>query len=357
MPFNKKQEDGKWKVINTETGDVKGEYETEEQADGQLAALYANVEDVAKGEESAATIVPMIPITKIDAERHEIYGWGAIEMYDAANEIMDYKTSKPHFLAWSNNAQKRSGGKSKGNIRSMHKTFAAGKVIDLRADDMNKGFYIGAKIVDDAEWKKVEEGVYTGFSVGGSYLQRWPDSEKPGIIRYTAKPTEISLVDAPCIPGATFQIMKAQSIEYKQFNPTGTKDKFEKTILVMWDEDDLEKAEQTPVPTPSPDLGSPAGGTATIDVQRMPEPTQTLNIQSNTSVPSTDQLTQAAAKSKDLEEFAGLFISKFSVNLEKMIREVVRNELYKAIGEEEADEEIKEPEPAKRLIKVERSEV
>jgi hypothetical protein len=45
---------------------------------------------------------------------------------------------------------------------------AAGKVIAYQPDDAAKAIDIGTKIVDDAEWEKVEEGVYTGFSIGGS---------------------------------------------------------------------------------------------------------------------------------------------------------------------------------------------
>lgn len=161
-----------------------------------------------------------IPIRKIDEKRHEVYGWAAKEEVDNADEIMDYASSKPFFNSWSQKAQKRSGGKSMGNLRSMHQNKAAGKIIDLRCDDVNKGFYIGAKIVDDDEWKKVEEGVYTGFSVGGSYMKRWADYQNPGKIRYTAKPAEMSIVDSPCISSATFQMVKADgAVEERSFNP------------------------------------------------------------------------------------------------------------------------------------------
>ena len=162
-----------------------------------------------------------IPITKINAERREVWGWGAIEEPDNSDEILDYMSSKPLFMDWSNKAQKRSGGKSFGNVRSMHQNVAAGKLIALKADDVNKGFYVGAKIVDDNEWKKVEQGVYTGFSIGGSYAKRWSDFQNPGKIRYTAKPAELSIVDSPCIPSATFQMVKADGVTVtRSFSPT-----------------------------------------------------------------------------------------------------------------------------------------
>lgn len=45
MPFGKRKRDGKFQVINTETGDVKGTHDTEADADKQLAALHANGAD------------------------------------------------------------------------------------------------------------------------------------------------------------------------------------------------------------------------------------------------------------------------------------------------------------------------
>jgi hypothetical protein len=161
-----------------------------------------------------------IPIRKVNEERHEVYGWAAVEEPDNSDEIMDYATSKPLFQDWSSKAQKRSGGKSLGNVRAMHGNIAAGKLVELRLDDKVKGFYVGAKIVDDAEWKKVDQGVYTGFSIGGSYLKRWSDYNNPGKIRYTAKPNEISIVDSPCITSATFEVVKVDGLTVKkEFQP------------------------------------------------------------------------------------------------------------------------------------------
>ena len=180
-----------------------------------------------------------IPIMKVNAERREVWGWAAIEEPDNSDEILDYESSKPHFLDWSNRAQKRSGGKSLGNLRSMHQNIAAGKLIELRPDDVSKGFYVGAKIIDDGEWKKVEQGVYTGFSVGGSYLKRWQDFRNPGKMRYTAKPTELSIVDSPCIPSATFEMVKADGmVEKVKFAPGDGENEME----LDFEDDELEKA-------------------------------------------------------------------------------------------------------------------
>jgi hypothetical protein len=249
-----------------------------------------------------------IPIQKVDAEKREVWGYGAIEMPDASSEIMDYASSKPEFVAWSSNAQKRSGGKSFGNLRSMHMTRAAGKLIDFRPDDMNKGIFVGAKIVDEDEWRKVQEGVYTGFSVGGSYLRRWADPQTPGLIRYTAKPTELSLVDAPCIPGATFQMIKADGILNIPFQaPTGNK--------LDWVPDDEAPDINVPTPTPEKTQVIPGNLNYASSIQNMPLPNNIVpltyittpntsgagNVPNYTNVPSTEELTQATVHTKELD--------------------------------------------------------
>ena len=90
----------------------------------------------------------------------------------------------------------------------MHGRIAAGKLESLAFDDAAKRIECCGKVVDDAEWNKVLEGVYTGFSMGGRYLKRWKDAEQPHLIRYTPQPAEVSLVDNPCIPTATFEVVK-----------------------------------------------------------------------------------------------------------------------------------------------------
>jgi hypothetical protein len=144
-----------------------------------------------------------IPITKVDAARRLVYGVATAEAEDRAGEICDYTTTKPLYEKWSEEIAKSTKGKSLGNLRAMHGPVAAGKVTAITFNDDEKQIEICAKVVDDAEWTKVLEGVYTGFSQGGNYERRWTDSE--GKARYTAAPNEISLVDLPCLPQATFE--------------------------------------------------------------------------------------------------------------------------------------------------------
>lgn len=147
-----------------------------------------------------------IPITKVDASQRLVYGVATAECEDRAGEICDYATTKPHYEKWSREIVRSSHGKSRGNLRAMHGAVAAGKVTQLAFNDAKKQIEICAKVVDDAEWNKVKEGVYTGFSQGGTYARRW--SDKDGRTHYTAKPSEISLVDLPCLPQARFEMIK-----------------------------------------------------------------------------------------------------------------------------------------------------
>lgn len=159
-------------------------------------------------------------LTKVDEEKRLVYGRATEEVVDRAGEIMDYATSKPYFEKWSGDVAKATDGKSVGNLRAMHNNIAAGKLTAIDFLDAEKAIDICAKVVDDAEWDKVLEGVYTGFSIGGDYVKRWADAELSAR-RFTANPCEISLVDLPCVPTASFfSIEKADgSVMQKAFKP------------------------------------------------------------------------------------------------------------------------------------------
>ncbi len=230
MPYKIEKKGSKYCVVKADTGEVVpgGDHPSEPKAKAHLAALEANVPEAAPvekmteqpAEEVSGKPLPkgfFVPLTKIDQARREVWGWAAVEEPDASGEIMDYPSSKPYWQKWSEGAKVRSGGKSLGNLRSMHKAIASGRLIHFQPDDENKGIFIGANVVDDDEWRKVETGTYTGFSVGGSYVRKWRDYQL-NKNRYTAEPIEVSLVDAPCIPSATFQVIKADGLtELRKF--------------------------------------------------------------------------------------------------------------------------------------------
>jgi hypothetical protein len=96
----------------------------------------------------------------------------------------------------------------------MHGLSVAGKLTELDFNDDNKSIEVCAKIVDDAEWNKVIEGCYTGFSVGGKYGKRWDEIvDGSKVKKFEAIPNEVSIVDNPCVPSATFAMFKADGAE------------------------------------------------------------------------------------------------------------------------------------------------
>lgn len=144
-------------------------------------------------------------IIKVDEETRTVTGRAAQEVVDRDNEIFDYASSKPEFMKWSAEVSADTGGKSLGNVRSMHGNIAAGKLTNIDFNDVEKSIDISAKIIDDNEWDKVIEGVHTGFSIGGRYARKWAEPINGKMIqRYTAVPNEISIVDRPCCPTAKF---------------------------------------------------------------------------------------------------------------------------------------------------------
>ncbi len=157
-----------------------------------------------------------VQLVKLDEERRLVHGRAVQEVPDRSQEILDYDSAKPAFQEWSRACEEASGGRSKGNVRAMHGSSVAGKVVDLAFNDAEKAIDIVVKVVDDNEWRKCAEGCYTGFSVGGSYARKWQDGP---YTRYTPKVAEVSLVDRPSIPTATFfTIHKADgSVEERIF--------------------------------------------------------------------------------------------------------------------------------------------
>lgn len=155
-----------------------------------------------------------VPLTKVDEEQRLVHGVITAQELDQSGEMMDYDTSKPNFEEWSSQIEKSSGGLSKGNLRVMHGLSVAGKLTDLAYNDEEKSIEVCAKIVDDAEWNKVLEGCYTGFSVGGRYGKKWNETvDGQTVKKFTAVPNEVSLVDNPCVKSATFQLVKADGAE------------------------------------------------------------------------------------------------------------------------------------------------
>lgn len=154
------------------------------------------------------------PVVKVDYNKRQVFGRMTQEIPDGGKEVMDYVSSKPNFERWSAAAKSRTAllpeeRQSLGNLRAMHQSISAGKVIDIEYKDAEKAIDIGTYVADDDSWNKVLQGVLTGFSIGGRYEKRWLDPHNPQLTRYTALPVEVSLVDSPSVPTATFTMIKA----------------------------------------------------------------------------------------------------------------------------------------------------
>lgn len=182
-----------------------------------------------------------VPLTKVDEDQRLVYGRITAEEIDQSGEVMDYETSKPNFEKWSSQIEEASGGLSKGNLRVMHGLQVAGKLTDIAFDDESQSIEVCAKVVDEAEWDKVLEGCYTGFSVGGRYGKKWKDKVGDTVIqKFTAVPNEVSLVDNPSVKSATFSLVKADGAEELV--------KFQAAAdLVKADEAEESKTEEEPV--------------------------------------------------------------------------------------------------------------
>lgn len=164
-------------------------------------------------------------IKSVDEEQRLVYGRATQETLDRQGEVLDYEASKPYWEEWIKESQEASGGKSMGNVRVMHRPdIAAGKLVRVDFNDQEKSIDVAAKVVDDAEWQKVLEGVYTGFSQGGKYISKKNDPLVTGFggmpaVRVVIAPKELSLVDRPAVPSATFfEVVKADgSTEQRSF--------------------------------------------------------------------------------------------------------------------------------------------
>ena len=229
-----------------------------------------------------------MPLTKVDLDLRMVHGVATAEAPDRAGEICDYDSTKPYFEAGRRRREAASGGKSLGAVRAMHQRIAAGKLTDIAFDDEAKCIKVAAKIVDDDEWQKVVEGVYTGFSQGGRYVARWTD-EPTGLVRYTAEPTEISLVDVPCLPGATFQVVKDGVVEERAFACTAA--------------DAVAKVEETPAPGPAPPPPPPEAPQGL--------PSQALAKAALALASAADELERAIEENSRLRAAIGLVTPQF----------------------------------------------
>lgn len=134
-----------------------------------------------------------LPISKVNDEERMVYGYASTPDLDSQGEVVELnaiKSALPNYMKFP-------------TIREMHTTNAVGRTKSAVVDD--KGLFIGAKIVDDNAWKKVKEGVFNGFSIGGRAIQM------VGNVIKELRLTEISLVDVPANKSAVITLFKNDS--------------------------------------------------------------------------------------------------------------------------------------------------
>jgi len=198
----------------------------------------------------------------VDAQSHRAWGIATSEAVDKAGELCDYRDTKPEYQAWSQEAfdsTTRAGQKpSLGNVRLQHGLEIAGKATKLEYRDEDREIWLESEPLPTI-WPLLENGNVTGYSQGGKYLYRrcnvcrteifdgsyCPKCEKVQIIRYSARPSEVSYVDSPCLGEARFEWVKAElaGAMFKYIGPNGSTElrKFSAIATII----DPAKAEKT----------------------------------------------------------------------------------------------------------------
>lgn len=146
-----------------------------------------------------------IPFCKVDAAKREVWGIITAEVEDKTGETCHYETTVPQYKALFDEMSQATDGRNICPLREMHQLSAVGKGIGFEFRDDSREIFMGFKVVDDDAWVKVDEGVYTGFSHGG-HADYFTKDQKPW---YTAYPSEVSLVDNPCLGVCHFAYVKA----------------------------------------------------------------------------------------------------------------------------------------------------
>lgn len=129
-----------------------------------------------------------------------VYGKATDDTLDLDSQICDPK--------WLDEAMPR-WFKSGGNIREMHGPSAAGIAKEYEAK--SDGHFIGVHVVDPLAAKKVETGVYQGFSIGIKSPRVIQDSKAANGRIIDGQIIEVSLVDRPANPSA--KLILAKSVE------------------------------------------------------------------------------------------------------------------------------------------------
>lgn len=188
----------------------------------------------------------IMPLAKVDEATRTVLGICTEEIPDSEDEICDYAAAKADYIRWSTEkyAATKAAGQdiSYGNIRLQHSKAMGGKVLEMPDfNDAAKTISLLSTPKDEAIWKEIKGGFYTGYSHSGDYAWRQcnvcetPISKRLGNacplckrqvqVRYAPRVAEVSYVDAPSVHSATFKYVKADgSSEMRKFKEKGSTD-------------------------------------------------------------------------------------------------------------------------------------
>ena len=170
-----------------------------------------------------------MPISKVNKDKRIVSGWATTDIIDKQGDIVTADASAAAFERF------------RGNVREQHTPLAVGKVVAFKQDKIfdqatNKvynGIYVDVYVSKGAEdtWHKINEGILTGFSIGGnikdseSVYNKEADSPVRVIKDYDLY--ELSLVDNPANPASNI-------VSVQKFN--GNNEQLQKNYLenVYW---------------------------------------------------------------------------------------------------------------------------
>jgi len=160
----------------------------------------------------ANTMRLTMPFAKVDRENRLVSGYATLDNLDSQGDVVLAEASADAFA------------RARGNIREMHQSIAAGRLVDFREDEyydtdtqkFYRGIYVTAYVSKgaDSTWEKVLDGTLTGFSIGGNIIDASNEfvKEADASVRFIKKYdlVELSLVDNPANQLANvFSIQKA----------------------------------------------------------------------------------------------------------------------------------------------------
>lgn len=148
-----------------------------------------------------------VPITRLDIEKHMVYGYASTGRVDAYDTIFD-PAWWPHAI---------SGYLEDRKLSSMHDENNVGTVPILEIDE--DGLWIGADIINLDEWDRILSGEYNGFSIEAiPYAFKEEEIDGRTVTRYTKFVLDGITIGYPIANlDAKFQLV--ERLEYDDSSP------------------------------------------------------------------------------------------------------------------------------------------